>query len=353
MHDLSNKFAIETLLFALSLKRPHQGKGVQRLSTHIVKLIPNFTIDQCGNIHCDLRETKENKTLFVAHLDTVHVKDGRNFFDYKKNLISAKGSQLGADDGAGVAVLMHLIVSNVPAYYIFTQGEEVGGIGAKHLRHKHEELLKQFDRAIAFDRRGTTSVITHQSRGRSCSDEFAESVADALNAQGLLYMPDDTGTYTDTAEFIALIPECTNVSVGYEREHSKNESLCMTHFCDLCNAVVKIKWDALPTTRDTSKHESLWGWLGQGSVDELGFYEAFFYSQVEEAIQDALSGRTEDLKALILDAVLPYQRPYVELSLKSITFTDDVLYQGLQMLYYSDPYDALDVILELTDPTLV
>lgn len=108
MHNFSNKLAIETLLFALSLKRPHQGNGVKKLSAHIKNLIPNFTIDQCGNIHCDLRETRENRTLFVAHLDTVHAKDGRNFFDYKKKLISAKGSQLGADDGAGVAVLMHL-----------------------------------------------------------------------------------------------------------------------------------------------------------------------------------------------------------------------------------------------------
>jgi len=31
--------------------------------------------------------------------------------------------------------------------------------------------------------------------------------------------------YTDTAEFTDIIPECTNRSVGYAREHTQEESL--------------------------------------------------------------------------------------------------------------------------------
>jgi putative aminopeptidase FrvX len=56
---------------------------------------------------------------------------------------------LGADDGAGCAMLMHLIHSGVPAYYIFTVGEEKGGIGATWLAKHKPDLLKQFDRAKA------------------------------------------------------------------------------------------------------------------------------------------------------------------------------------------------------------
>jgi len=65
-----------------------------------------------------------------------------------------------------------------------------------------------------------------------------------------MYAPDDTGSYTDTAEFIGVIPECTNISVGYEREHSANETLNLDHFLDLLNHVATINWDILPVERD-------------------------------------------------------------------------------------------------------
>jgi hypothetical protein len=147
-------------------------------------------------------------------------------------------------------MLLHLLKSNVPAYYIFTRGEECGGIGAGHLAEHHKDLLAEFDRAVAFDRRGTSSVITHQMVGRTCSDKFAEALSDALGTDTLMYAPDDTGSYTDTAEFIGVIPECTNISVGYEREHSANETLNLEHFLDLLNHVATINWDILPVERD-------------------------------------------------------------------------------------------------------
>jgi hypothetical protein len=147
-------------------------------------------------------------------------------------------------------MLLHLLKSNVPAYYIFTRGEECGGIGAGHLAEHHKDLLAEFDRAVAFDRRGTSSVITHQMVGRTCSDKFAEALSDALGTDTLMYAPDDTGSYTDTAEFIGVIPECTNISVGYEREHSANETLNLDHFLDLLNHVATINWDTLPVDRD-------------------------------------------------------------------------------------------------------
>jgi len=147
-------------------------------------------------------------------------------------------------------MLLHLLKSNVPAYYIFTRGEECGGVGAGHLSNSHKDLLAEFDRAVAFDRRGTSSVITHQMVGRTCSDKFAEALSDALGTDTLMYAPDDTGSYTDTAEFIDVIPECTNISVGYEREHSANETLNLDHFIDLLNHVATINWDILPVERD-------------------------------------------------------------------------------------------------------
>ena len=133
-------------------------------------------------------------------------------------------------------------------------GEEGGGIGAKVVSDD-QALLKQFDRAIAFDRRNNSSVITHQGYGRCCSDAFAEALSDKFNDAGLLYMPDDGGVYTDTAEFVDVIPECTNISIGYMAEHTDREALDILHFRHLADAVLSFDWDNLPTERDPSVDE--------------------------------------------------------------------------------------------------
>jgi len=156
-----------------------------------------------------------------------------------------------------VLILLHLIHNRVPAYYIFTRGEERGGIGAHHLATVYPHLLAEFDRAIAFDRKGTSSVISHQGWGRCCSDTFADALSDKLSNDWLMYAPDDGGVYTDTAEFVDIIPECTNISAGYMHEHTTKESLNIQHLFDLMEQVVAIDWDALPTERDPSIKETL------------------------------------------------------------------------------------------------
>jgi hypothetical protein len=79
---------------------------------------------------------------------------------------------------------------------------------------------------------------------------FAEALCDELNARDMLMMPDDTGIYTDTAEFMELIPECTNLSAGYYNEHSAREFLDVEYLGMLLKAMITVQWDELPTERD-------------------------------------------------------------------------------------------------------
>jgi len=226
--------------------------------------------------------------MFVSHVDTVHRDDGVNAIKQTPSVWYASGSQLGADDGAGTAMLMHLLYHKVPAYYIFTVGEECGGIGAKVVSDD-QALLKQFDRAIAFDRRNNSSVITHQGYGRCCSDAFAEALSDKFNDAGLLYMPDDGGVYTDTAEFVDVIPECTNISIGYMAEHTDREALDILHFRHLADAVLSFDWDNLPTERDPSVDDfasgknwwssSLWGYGGAKFDDSYSWLKEDYPTQ--------------------------------------------------------------------------
>jgi putative aminopeptidase FrvX len=254
------------LLHLVGLKRPYCSNQEASVVPYLIrqlsatgKGLPGMMIDGAGNLHVDMRSTQDCRTLFVAHTDTVHGAGGINEFTQGARKLTAKGAPLGADDAAGIAILCAMIQHGVPGYYIFTRGEECGGVGSKHLATAWGDLLEQFDRAIAFDRKGTTDVITRQAAcGKCCSPEFADALSDALNAHdGLMYMPMDTGVYTDTAEFTYQIPECTNISVGYYHEHTAKEWLDMTHWRALCAAACAIKWDELPTVRALDDD----GWL--------------------------------------------------------------------------------------------
>lgn len=360
----------KTLARALSMMRPHNSEGTRRLTDWLeesARTIPNTTIhrDAIGNLHVDTRLNSANRTLFVAHVDTVHRKEGPNKIRKTDTHWHADGAALGADDGAGVAMLMHLLHSGVPAYYVFTQGEECGGIGATWLADNWKDGLAKFDRAIAFDRRGIDSVITHQGRGRCCSDVFADALSAALNDDmTLMYLPDSTGIYTDTAEFIDIIPECTNISVGYYSEHSENEKLDIIHFMALAERVAKIDWDNLPTDRDPTVLDAWdahsWGVWGTTSVSyvagrdigntyhHLTDYsdDEWFREELRDAIYDAMAGSKQWLIELLCESVYPEDPEMAEHFIDRNKLDEPTLTQALQ---HSTVFDPDTVLAEIFD----
>ncbi len=90
--------------------------------------------------------------------------------------------------------------------------------------------------------------------------EFAKELSKQLNKSGLNYVTDSTGVYTDSAEFVSVISECTNISVGYRSEHTFNESQDISHLHKLSLACLKVDWESLPTKRDTSRQETSYDW---------------------------------------------------------------------------------------------
>jgi hypothetical protein len=361
---------VRTLERALSRKRPHKTHEVSNFTAWLFEHLPaelkSFThVDGAGNLHVDNR-VKGSKTLFIAHVDTVHKDTGVNLIKKTATHWYANGAPLGADDGAGCAMLMHLIHSGVAGYYIFSQGEECGGIGAKFIANNNSALLKQFDRAIAFDRRGIDSVISHQGMGRCASDNFCQSLASALNQHNdlLMYSPDDTGVYTDTAEFTDDIPECTNISVGYYNEHGDRENLDIVHFAALAIAASKVDWDALPTERDptvpdykTYKYDTAW-WSSYGVykddkdtkiVQSDHWYdddEYFATERLYDCLYDAQVGQFDELIEYIAEVVYPEDPMLAVKFLDKRKLTDDLLEEAKQM---ARAYDASTVLCTLFD----
>lgn len=247
-------FVFETFLRLTSRTCPH-GFEDDLVKDVMSNILPeNIEKDQYGNYFYEVGSG--SRTIFASHIDTVskeyltvtHVLDDNG-------IIRTDGkTTLGADDKAGMTVMLWMIKNDVPGIYYFFIGEEVGCIGSG-LAAKYGNFEGKYDRIISFDRRGTNSIITFQSTGRSCSDEFADDLCSELNKSGMSYEKDDGGVYTDSAEFMDTIPECTNVSVGYYKEHTVNEHQDIEHLSFLASACTLVDWENLTTKRDPSEVE--------------------------------------------------------------------------------------------------
>lgn len=249
--------SINVLLDMLRYKRP---AGSRAEAAFIRKfLLPlGGMYDRWGNVHV---RVGDGAGIFSAHTDTVHHASGYQDITVQDGIVRLKdrtakatfGDCLGADNAAGCWVLMNMIEAQVPGWYIFHRAEERGGIGSMALaRHLETRLDFYAPFAVAFDRRGTTDVITHQGGGRCSSDVFAYALACEL---GRAYAPSDRGLFTDTANYTYIVPECTNVSVGYYNEHGSNESLDLEHVQYVAQRACEIDWQGLPIVRDPEKDD--------------------------------------------------------------------------------------------------
>jgi hypothetical protein len=267
---IQENFIFETFIKLTSKTYPYGHED--ELVDEMIKcgLFPkNLEKDSYGNY---FYRVGDSRTIFASHLDTACKESTSVFHVIDGNIIKTDGkSVLGADDKAGVSVMLFMMLHNIPGLYYFFIGEEVGCIGSG-LASRYGDFKGKYDRIISFDRRGVDSVITFQSSKRCCSDEFADALVKELNKSGLKYERDDTGVYTDSAEFIDIIPECTNLSVGYYREHTYNESQDIKHLIELANACLKVDWENLPTSRDIKKTEYK-SWNYRSTYSSGRYYE--------------------------------------------------------------------------------
>lgn len=249
------------LWVALGLKRGHGSPSINLLVDALVSVAVGqeypHSIDAAGNLWVDARKNGET-TCFMAHLDTVHdkkVSGNQKLFwdDPEQTRVGTDGKDiLGADDGAGCALLAGLIIAGIPAMYLFTQGEECGGIGARAIP---QSAMAQFDRIISFDRKGTADICGEQFCGNCASREFVSTLADRL-AMGHKWA---CGSYTDNSEFRDTVKEIVNVSVGYANAHTPMELLDVVYWKNLLDACIGIDWETLPTIGPEPDNDKAWG----------------------------------------------------------------------------------------------
>lgn len=237
------------LLQMLTARRPAGSKTETEWTDRWLKPLPGIVQDGYGNLIVRIGDAP---VMWSSHTDTVHQKGGTQKLamteDGRVFTLDKKSSCLGADCTTGVWLMRELILAGKPGLYIFHRAEEIGGLGSRWITRETPELVEGITQAIAFDRRGYNSVVTCQG-GRTCSDRYAKALAIGLGGD---YVPDETGIFTDTANYDALIPECTNLSVGYHNAHRQDEWQDVPFAEGLLGRVLALDTASLPITRDPS-----------------------------------------------------------------------------------------------------
>jgi hypothetical protein len=253
--------ALSDLIEMFDHCRPHDSKATLDFALKWLKPL-GAKIDARGN--WTLRIGEDSKVIWSSHIDTVDWNEG------PKNVVLShttgvlrlsdkdkSSSCLGADCTTGVWIMREMAKAKVPGLYIWHEAEESGGQGSSWIVKNKPELLAGMQAAIAFDRKGFSDVITEQSGGMCCSDEFAKALAKQLPNTG--FKPDPTGSFTDTANYTDTVPECTNLSIGYFSQHGKNETQNVIFAMLMRAAMLRFKEDKLVIKRTPGEGKHTYG----------------------------------------------------------------------------------------------
>ena len=360
--DVPSTMLMQVLHKALTMRRASGSVTEAQFVAWLCNRLPISLIDEAGNIHVDLRRGSIDATMFTAHTDTAHRDGGVNKIrldktDPRRTLWRAdEGHCLGADDGAGIALMMHMIEARVPGYYVFFRGEEVGGTGSTWLADHMLVLCQEFDACVSFDRADYSDVISRQGYGRCCSDTYARALGDALTTEDLTlaFMPCDGGVFTDSANLTHLIPECTNLSVGYCHQHGDGEWQDVTFLQALAQQLVTVAWTHLPIERNPlvvgSAYQTLWkaksayqtSWKAKSWESPIGDDE----SPLVNALIDAQAGKYSELRGAVAAHLLPDD---VDGALKHIDPTKlmsaDYAFYEQELTEGIDEYSILDELI--------
>lgn len=251
--------SIRDLFEMLMMKRPAFSWADVDFITNFLRPL-GVEVDTFGNVY---KKIGRNPLIaWSSHTDTVHDTPGYQLItkDDKGIIKIPQGSLsncLGADDTAGVWLMCELIKAERPGLYIFHRAEERGGRGANWISTNRPKFVDGIQTMIALDRKANDSVITFQSGGRCCSDMFGKSLAEQMEKGGAgQYRLDQGGSFTDSACYTGLLAECTNLSVGYNYQHTRSEELDLVHLLKVREALIALNAKNLVIKRKPGEKEA-------------------------------------------------------------------------------------------------
>jgi tripeptide aminopeptidase len=201
------------------------------VKSKLAPFVDCIAIDHYGNLLAEktYKSGVGPTILLNAHLDTVLEIEQDRVILKDGPIWSSSNGILGADDRAGVAVLLHTAehLANTSfsgkVKFIFTVEEEIGLRGASNV---DEYFLWGTDAAIVVDRRGTGDIVV--SCGGYipfCDIEYGEFFEKVANEAGMENWKTTNGGSSDTRIWAEHGIQSVNLSAGYRNEHSEDELL--------------------------------------------------------------------------------------------------------------------------------
>lgn len=178
--------------------------------------------------------------LLVAHMDTVHKNlPSLIVYDDADDIISSPQG-IGGDDRCGVYMIFE-ILKRFNCSVLFTEDEEIGGIGAD--KFAKSDLLEEldFNYIIEFDRANANDAVFYE----CANDEFEAFIT--LDFYKTAY-----GTYSDICEVApALGCAAVNLACGYYKAHTKDEYVVLSEM----EASIQAACAILERTTESDKFE--------------------------------------------------------------------------------------------------
>ena len=149
----------------------------------------------------------------------------------KGNIVSRERGILGADDRAGVAIILNLLrevggVRNCPPFkFVFTVGEEQGQYGAEAI---DLDFFEDVSFGISLDRQCCRDIVYKSPSQEYSTREFAERVervSSRIFTEENKYVPCEGGVSDLRVWSNKDTRPCVNLSVGYCKAHSNEEYL--------------------------------------------------------------------------------------------------------------------------------
>lgn len=282
------------LLDILIYTRKHESKGEALfINNYLVPKLNELgykpSMDGCGNVWVETATKEEAPFLFVAHIDTCHQKD-EGFLKpiVKNNIVRMNPADinhgcLGADDGVGIYCNLRMIEAGVKGTFLFTRGEEKGGVGATYISKSTPEKLEGFLMSVEVDRAGTDEIIVSQCYGDCASEAYA---ADLGNALGMGHSASYMGVYTDVSEFADIIPENVNIAAGYEGQHTVKETVNLTYVEALVEKLIAVDWGSLSIVRTPGdfgdSNTGWWDWQRGNTTSDFDRLNDYVQSYPEK-----------------------------------------------------------------------
>jgi putative aminopeptidase FrvX len=234
------------LIDLLTIQAPsgQEHKVRNYLQPHLAKLVDNMFVDKKGNLLAEKKFGDGNGATIMlsAHMDSVRdVRQGRKIIE-KDGILTASKGVLGADDRAGIAIIMTVLRNlqkidfsgNVKI--AFCVEEEIGCVGSDAM---DKEWYKDVNLAIVVDRRGNRDIVTGcGSPWNFCSKAVGTFLEDCSALLGMDWKAVGGGV-SDAMTFSGNGVHSVNLSAGYRNEHTEKESMNIKEGMDTINLILQ------------------------------------------------------------------------------------------------------------------